>query len=201
MNTWFKGWSIFIFSVAGIVLLLVVGTVFVFMNFRASLIPDEKEEEKVLLQAEQYLQETYPTMKYEISDILYDQGEQYGNFDYAAVVVNTETQTTFKVYENTFTEQMEDDILIQEKAAFIEQVKPKVYSYIHETFGEPKGIAFTPSSDVGGIPTLNIRLNNTKEEISEEMFQSFIEYLQNELTIEHADVHIMYETEIWNMSF
>ncbi|MFF5995079.1 hypothetical protein AAGS61_10010 [Lysinibacillus sp. KU-BSD001] len=201
MNKWFKGWSIFIFSVAGIVLLLVVGTVFVFMNFRASLIPDEKEEEKVLLQAEQYLQETYATMKYEIYHILYDQGEQYGNFDYAAVVVNTETQTTFKVYENTFTEQMEDDILIQEKAAFIEQVKPKVYSYIHETFGEPKGMAFTPSSDVGGIPTLNIRLNNTKEEISEEMFQSFIEYLQNELTIEHADVHIMYETEIWNMSF
>ncbi|MGE7090324.1 hypothetical protein ACQKII_02455 [Lysinibacillus sp. NPDC048646] len=36
--------------------------------------------------------------------------------------------------------------------------------------------------------SLNIELNNKKEEINEEMFQSFIDYLQRELNVEHADV-------------
>lgn len=31
-------------------------------------------------------------MKYEISDVEYDKGEQNDEFDYAAVVLNTETQ-------------------------------------------------------------------------------------------------------------
>ena len=52
-------------------------------------------------------------------------------------------------------------------------------------------------------PTLNISLNNKKEEINEEMFYSFIDYLQNELKIEHTDVNIMYdnETKIWDKEF
>ncbi|MFJ7736346.1 hypothetical protein ACIQ2D_08375 [Lysinibacillus sp. NPDC097287] len=103
------------------------------------------------------------------------------------------------VYENRYTEQIEDDITIQEETKFIEQVRPKVYSYITETFGEPQGMAFTPSYDDEYPPTLNISLNNKNEEVNEEMFQFFIDYLQNELIIKHAAVHIMYdnETETW----
>lgn len=203
MNKWFKAWSIFIFAIAGIVLLLMVGTILFFLAFRAEMTPNKEEEDKVISQAEQYLQEIYPTMKYEIDYVFYDNGGEYGNFDYAAVILNTATQETFMVYENRYTEQMEDDITIQEGAKFIEQVRPKVYSYIIETFGEPQGMAFTPSDAVGGTPTLNIRLNNKKEEVNEEMFQSFIDYLQNELDIEHANVNIMYdnETEKWEKKF
>ena len=116
MNKWLRGWSIFIFSIGGIVILLIFGTVFSLFNYRASLIPDKKEEEKVISQAEHYIQEKYPTMKYEISHVLYDSDDQYPDFEYAAMILNTETQKTFKVYENKNTKQIEDDIIIQGEA-------------------------------------------------------------------------------------
>jgi|GEM_PF-2193130 len=203
MNKWLKVWSIFIFSIGGIVILLLFGIIYLFFSFRASMIPDKKEEEKVMSQAEQYIQEKYPTMKYEISHVLYDSDDQYPDFEYAAMILNTETQKTFKVYENKITKQIEDDITIQEEAKFIEQLRPKVYSYITKTFGEPESISFTPTYHTRGTPTLNILLNNKKEEINEEMFQTFIDYLQHELNVEHANVSFLYnnETEHWNMEF
>ncbi|MDM5251032.1 MULTISPECIES: hypothetical protein [unclassified Lysinibacillus] len=203
MNKWLTGWSIFIFSIGGLVILLIFGTVFSLFNYRASLTQDEKEEEKVISQAEQYIQEKYPTMKYEIPHVLYDSDDQYPDFEYAAMILNTETQKTFKVYENKNTKQIEDDITIQEEAKFIEQLRPEVYSYITKTFGEPESISFTPTYHTRGTPTLNIRLNNKKEEINEEMFQSFIDYLQQELNVEHAYVNFLYdnETEAWSTDF
>lgn len=191
--------GIFLFLVVG----LVAGTFWIVGEFRASSILDEKEEEKVIEQAEKYVQTKYSDMKYEIQYVLYDEGEQYGNFDYAAVILNAETEKSFLVYENSFTEKVEDDISIQEASEFIEQVTPKVHSHINEKFGETQRIAFTPSGDVGGIPTLNIRLNNKKEEINEAMFLSLIDYLQNELNIEHAFVNITpgNKDEIWSTEF
>jgi len=90
MNRVLKGWSIFIFSIGGIVLLLIVGIVLLFHNFRVSLQPDENEEAKVKSQAEQYLLANYPTMKYEISGVEYDSGSQHDRFDYAALILNIE---------------------------------------------------------------------------------------------------------------
>ncbi|MFJ7736347.1 hypothetical protein ACIQ2D_08380 [Lysinibacillus sp. NPDC097287] len=86
MNKRFKAWSIFIFTIGGTVVLLIFGTVLLFFYIRASLIPDEKEEEKVISLVEQYLQEKYPTLKYEFTHVLYDSMEHYGDFDYAAVI-------------------------------------------------------------------------------------------------------------------
>lgn len=144
--------GIFLFLVVG----LVVGSFWLINEFRESSIPDEKEEERIIEQAEQYLQTKYPDMKYEIQRVLYYKGEQHGNFDYAAVILNTETQKSFMVYENRFTKKVEDDISIQEATEFIEEVTPKVKSYLNEKFGETQGIAFTPSSDIGGIPSLKV---------------------------------------------
>ena len=203
MNKWLKGWSIFIFSIGGIVVLLIVGTVFFFMAFRSSLIPDEKEMEKVTEQAEQYLQTKYPEMRYEISDVSYNSEEKSGNYDYAAMILDTETQKSFMVYENRRTGKMEDDITIREEEEFLKQVKSKIDSYINEKFGETKEIALTASGEVGGIPSLNIGLNNKKDELNEEMFLSFIDYLKYELKIEHAYVSIMYDNgnELWDKEF
>jgi len=63
----------------------IFGTVFSIFYFRESLTPDEKEEAKVISQAEQYLPEKYPTMEYEISGVEYDIDSQHDNFDYAAM--------------------------------------------------------------------------------------------------------------------
>ena len=100
-------------------------------------------------------------------------------------------------------EKMEYDISIQEEEVFLKQVKPKIDRYINQKFGETKEISLTASYEVGGIPSLNIGLNNNKEELSEEMFLSFINYLQNELKIEHAYVSIMYDNgkELWDKSY
>ena len=201
MNKWLKGWSIFIFSIGGIAVLLIFGIIFFIMAFRASLIPDEKETEKATEQAEQYLQTNYPEMKYEISGVSYNSEEKSGNYDYAAIILDTETQKSFMVYENRRTGKMEDDITIREEEEFLKQVKPKIDSYINEKFGETKEIALTASYEVGGIPSLNIRLNNKKDELNKEMFLSFIDYLQNELNIEHLSVSIEYDNEFWSKKF
>ena len=203
MNKWLKGWSIFIFSIGGIALLSLLVIIVVVMSFRAALIPDEKEMEKVTEQAEQYLQTNYPEMKYEITGVSYNSEEKSGNYDYAAMILDTETQKTFMVYENRRTEKMEDDIPIQEQEEFLKQVKPKIERYINENLGETKNIALAASDEIGGIPSLTIRLNNKKDELNEEMFLSFIDYLKYELKIEHAYVSILYdnENEIWHKEF
>ena len=203
MNKWLKGWSIFIFSIGGIALLLLLVIIVVFMDLRASLIPDEKEMEKVTEQAEQYLQTNYPEMKYEISGVSYNSEEKSGNYDYAAIILDTETQKSFMVYENRRTGKMEDDIPIREQEEFLKQVKPKIERYINENLGEIDHLALDASDEIGGIHSLTIRLNNKKDELNEEMFLSFIDYLQYELKIEHAYVSILYdnENEIWHKEF
>ena len=202
MNKWLKGWSIFIFSIGGIVLLSLLVIIVVVMSFRAALKPDEKEMEKATEQAVQYLQTNYPEMKYEITDVAFASLDAI-NYDYAAMILDTETQKTFLVYENRRTGKMEDDIPIQEQEEFLKQVKPKIERYINENLGETKNISLAASVEVGGIPPLTIRLNNKKDELNEEMFLTFIDYLQYELKIEHAYVSILYdnENEIWHKEF
>lgn len=203
MNKWLKGWSIFIFSIGGIVILLLLGIIFLFMDLRASLIPDEKEMEKVTEQAEQYLQTKYPEMKYEITDVSYNSEEKSGNYDYAAIVLDTETQKTFMVYENRRTEKMEDDRSIQEQEELLKQVKPEIERYINENLGEIDQLALTASDEIGGTHSLNFSLNNTKDELNEEMFLSFIDYLKYELKLEHVSVSISYDNknEWWHKKF
>ena len=203
MNSLKKGLNKFLVIVSLLLLLLIPLIIFFLMDFRTSLMPDEKEMEKVTEQAEQYLQTKYPEMKYEISDVSYNSEKKSGNYDYAAMILDTETQKTFMVYENRRTGKMEDDIPIQEQEEFLKQVKPKIDSYINEKFGETKEIALTASDEVGGIPSLNIGLNSKKDELKEEMFLSFIDYLQYELNIEHASVSIIYDNgnELWDKEF
>ncbi|GED63760.1 hypothetical protein [Lysinibacillus fusiformis] len=63
MNKWLKAWSIFIFTIGGLLVLLIIRSILLFLHFKATLHPDEYEEAKVLLQA------NYPTMTYEISGV------------------------------------------------------------------------------------------------------------------------------------
>jgi len=202
MNKWLKGWSIFIFSIGGIVVLLLLVIIVAFMDFGAALKPDEKEMEKVTEQAEQYLQTNYPEMKYEITDVAFASIDAI-NYDYAAIILDTETQKTFLVYENRRTGKMEDDIPIREQEEFLKQVKPKIERYINENLGEIDHLALDASDEIGGIHSLTIRLNNKKDELNEEMFLSFVDYLKYELKIEHAYVSILYdnENEIWHKNY
>ncbi|KOS68948.1 hypothetical protein AEA09_10585 [Lysinibacillus contaminans] len=196
-----KGCSIFIFIVTITVLALIIAIPILFSAFNADFRGDltKSEKKKIISQTEQYLYETYPTMKYEIFDFINDNDEFYDNFEYAAMVRNTETKETFVVYENMDKKQIEDT---QEEEKFInEQVKPKVISYVNKTFGEPQSIIVRPPYEVDGQSTIFFHLNNKKEDINEEMLQSFIDYLQDELRVKHANVSILYDNEKWKREF
>ena len=73
----------------------------------------------------------------------------------------------------------------------------------NENLGEINQLAVTPSIEIGGTHSLNIRLNNAKDELNEEMFLSFIDYLKYELKIEHVFVSIIYDNdnELWHKEF
>ncbi len=63
LNKRLKAWSIFFFTIGGLLVLLITRSVLLFLHFKDTLHPDESEEAKVLLQA------NYPTMTYEISGV------------------------------------------------------------------------------------------------------------------------------------
>lgn len=202
MNKSLKGWNIFIFTIVGIALLSLLVLIFTWFGFKAAMTPDEKEMEKTTEQAEQYLQTNYPEMKYEITDVAFASIDAI-NYDYAAIILDTETQKTFLVYENRRTGKMEDDIPIREQEEFLKQIKPKIERYINENLGEIDQLALTASDEIGGTHSLNFSLNNTKDELNEEMFLSFIDYLKYELKIERLSVSIRYDNdnELWNKEF
>lgn len=196
-----KGCSVFIVLVTITVLALLIAIPILFSDFNADFRGEltKNEKKKVISQTEQYLYDTYPTMKYEIYDFINDNDESYDNFEYAAMVRNTETTETFVVYENMDKKQIEDT---QEEGKFInEQVKPKVISYVNKTFGEPQRIIVRPPYEVDGQSTIFLHLNNKKEDVNEEMFQSFIDYLQVELHVKHANVSILYDNQKWIREF
>jgi len=202
MNKWLKVWSIIVFTIVGIALLSLLVLIFTWFGFKAAMTPDEKEMEKITEQAEQYLQTNYPEMKYEITDVAFASIDAI-NYDYAAIILDTETQKTFLVYENRRTGKMEDDIPIREQEEFLKQIKPKIERYINENLGEIDQLALTASDEIGGTHSLNFSLNNTKDELNEEMFLSFIDYLKYELKIERLSVSIRYDNdnELWHKEF
>ncbi|MUK90638.1 hypothetical protein GMD78_19975 [Ornithinibacillus sp. L9] len=72
--------------------------------------PKKAEEEKVIEQAEEYLEGNYEINQYEIYDVLYDNMGNYGAFEYAAKVRELNSGKDFLVYYNEQTNQMEDSL-------------------------------------------------------------------------------------------
>lgn len=126
LNSREKGWSTFILVVSGIVLLIIGAAVLFFIEFRASLEPNEKEMEKATEQAKLYLQKNYPEMQYKITGVSYNSEEKVENYDYAALILDKETQNSFMVYENKRTGKMEDDLSIQREEEALKRLEPEI---------------------------------------------------------------------------
>jgi len=82
---------------------------------------------------------------------------------------------------------MQDSKTEEANEKMVEEMKPKITSYIKEKFGE------VTTSDVGystdtGKTNISFSLPRNKEQGDEERFNEFISFIQNQLGLEHADV-------------
>lgn len=167
--------------------------------------PDKDEEEKVRVQAEEYLEENYKDQDFEIYDVLYDNMGNFGYFEYAALVRNTDTGVEFKVYYNNTTQKVEDDLkLDQEETHLKNKVEPLIKDYIEKNLGD-KGEVDTSYSYDRRIAMINLKLMQGISDQDEQIFEDFISYLKNDLKLEHADVIMYYsdknEEKVWEKEF
>lgn len=94
-------------GITGVSLALISFLLFIFFT---DMNPSKSEENKVIAQAEEYLETEYPDGNYEIYDVLYDNMGNYYYFEYAAKVRNLDNGDDFLVYYNDQSKQMEDSI-------------------------------------------------------------------------------------------
>lgn len=185
--------------------LLLAGAAVLVMTFIIEMTPDKDEEEKVIAQAEEYLQSNFKDGHYEIYDTLYDNMGNYGYFDYAALVRNKDNNQTFKVYFNKETEKMEDSLTVEKQDYYINnEIKPALVPYIQEKFGDTaeSSIHYSISEEK---PAITVRLSKAKEDRDKELFSNLVTYIKEELNLEHAHISMFYTDEdeeyIWNEVF
>lgn len=189
-------------SVFGVLLAAAAALVLIFI---IEMTPDKDEEEKVLVQAEEYLASHYKDGQYEIYDTLYDNMGNYGYFEYAALVRNKDTNQTFKVYYNKDTQKMEDTLTVEKQERYINnEVRPALLPYIHEQFGDTAeaSIQYSISDEKAAI---NVRLSKKKEESDGELFSNLVTYIKDDIKLEHAAVLMFYTDEneeyMWSEEF
>ncbi len=96
-------------KVLSILIAIVVVAIFVIASlWHFNITPNQKKEEEVKIQAEDYLNKHFKGKGYHVYDVLYDNMGNYGYFDYAAQVRNDAGTVDFLVYYNKDTQRMED---------------------------------------------------------------------------------------------
>jgi len=170
----------------GIVVAALIGFAVYFLT---GTLPYKDEEDLVKKQATQYLK-TNPDFKggdYEIYGTVYDNMGNFGIDGYAAKVRNKDTGEEFLVYYNKTIDKMQDTKTEEANEKMVEEIKPKIMSYIKEKFGK------ITTSDVGystdtDKTIISFSLPRKKEQGDEERFNEFITFIQNQVGLQHAEV-------------
>ena len=214
MNKYLK----IILGVLGVILL---GIGLLVVAFVLEMKPDKDEEEKIKIQAEQYLEDKFND-NFEIYDTLYDNMGNFG-FEYAAKVRDKKTNTEFLVYYNDETEQMVDTYIADKWANDLET---EIRSFIKENFGETTDFhVYFTNDNIGqelGIdpvnpksytefdvtPTIRITVPRKKSEDDEKILNEFIAFLKSEDKLQHGSFAMSYIDEKgvilddeWNKDF
>ncbi|GKV63910.1 MULTISPECIES: hypothetical protein [unclassified Sporosarcina] len=174
-------------------LVLAVILIFVII-FWIEMSPNKSEEEKVKMQAEEFLNSNYDG-EYEIYDVLYDNMENFNYFKYAAKVRDKSNGEDFLVYYNDELQKMEDSREADKRYNEIKNnVEPKVKKFIDENINKENvtSVHYLPKRDV----LVNIRLLEDQKENQEKYYNLITEYLKDELGYPNADVNLIYEQEI-----
>lgn len=200
MNKFFKVTLI----VVGVIILAIAILVFSFVQ---GMKPDKEEEEKVKIQAEEYLEDKFND-NFEIYDTLYDNMGNF-NFEYAAKARDKRSNLQFLVYYDEGTEQMVDTYIADKWADDLEnEIRP----YIKENFGEAtdfhvyyddkigKELGIDASNlesykDFNVAPTIRITIPRKKSGEDEELFNEFISFLKSEDKLQQGTVIVGYVAE------
>ncbi|WP_068677348.1 hypothetical protein [Oceanobacillus sp. Castelsardo] len=201
MNKYLK----IILGVLGVILL---GFGLLVVAFLFEMKPDKDEEEKIKLQAEQYLEDKFND-NFEIYDTLYDNMGNF-EFEYAAKVRDKNTSIQFLVYYDDKTKQMVDTYVTEKWEDDLEaEIRPFVKEnfggktdffvfFINEKIGQELDIdPINPGSykDFDVTPTIRISVPRKRSVGDEKLLDEFISFLKSEDKLQHGSVIIEYITE------
>lgn len=187
--------------------MIILGISILVFSFVQDMKPDRDEEQKVKLQAEQYLEDNF-NHNFEVYDALYDNMGNFG-FEYAAKVRDKITKTQFLVYYDDETNQMVDTYIANKWANDLEsEIQPfieenlkettDVHVYFDDKIGSELGIdPVHPSSfkDFDVTPTVRITVPRKKSDGDEGVLNEFISFLKSESKLKHGSVIIEYIAE------
>ncbi|KAA9030640.1 hypothetical protein [Niallia endozanthoxylica] len=198
----------FLKIILGVLSVIVLGVGLLVAIFLAEMKPDKEEEEKVKIQAEQYL-EDYFNDNFEVYDTLYDNMGNFG-FEYAAKVRDKKNDTAFFVYYDEETKQMADTYIADK---WEDDLATELRPYMKENFGEASDFfVFFTNEQIGqelGIdplhpssykefevaPTIRITVPREKNNEDETLLNEFITYLKSEEILQHGSVIMEYIAE------
>ena len=141
--------------ILGVVGVILLGIGLLVVAFVSDMKPDKDEEEKIKIQAKQYLEDKFND-NFEIYDTLFDNMGNFG-FEYAAKVRDKKTNTEFLVYYNDETEQMVDTYIADKWAKDLEN---EIQSFIKENLEETTNVHVYFDDEIGnelGIDPVNPR--------------------------------------------
>jgi len=170
----------------------VVATLVIAALWHFNITPNQKKEEEVKIQAEDYLNEHFKGKGYQVYDVLYDNMGNYGYFDYAAQVRNDAGTVDFLVYYNKNTQRMEDSYTTDKEVKKVnEDINPKLTTYAKKLLGDKMEIS--AEYDHGqGKPIIIMRIHRKPVGSDEHNFYDIVNYLHTYLKVKHADVNLFY---------
>jgi hypothetical protein len=191
----------------GVLGVIILGIGLLVVTFLLEMKPDKDEEEKIKIQAEQYLEDKFND-NFEIYDTLYDNMGNFG-FEYAAKVRDKKDGTEFLVYYNNETEQMVDTYIAEKWAKDLEnEIQPfirenleettAVHVYFDDKIGKELGIdPVNPRSykEFDVTPTIRITVPREKSDGDEKILNEFISFLKHEDKLQHGSVIMEYIAE------
>ena len=188
---------------------IVIGIGLLIVTYVLGMKPDKDKEEQVRIQAEQYLEEHF-NENFEVYDILFDNMDNYFEFEYAAKVREKKTNTKFLVYYDDETNQMVDTYIADK---WKDDIKTEIGPFIKEnlkettdfhvffnnlTIGNELGIdPLNPKSytEFDVAPTIRITVPREKSDEDEKFVNEFISFLQSKGKLQSGSVIIEYIAE------
>jgi hypothetical protein len=180
-----------------------IGLLVIFFLFEMK--PDKDEEEKVRIQAEEYLENKFND-NFEIYDTLYDNMGNF-EFEYAAKVREKNHNTEFLVYFDDEIQQMVDTYITDK---WTDDIEREIRPFIKDHFGEATDFfVFFENDNIGEeldidpvhprsykefniSPTIRITIPRKRNKGDESILNEFISYLKEEDKLKQGTIVIEY---------
>ncbi|WHY79993.1 hypothetical protein QNH20_12975 [Neobacillus sp. WH10] len=192
----------------GVLAVILLGIGLLVVAFVLEMKPDKDEEEKIKIQAEQYLEDKFND-NFEIYDTLYDNMGNF-EFEYAAKVREKKTNTQFLVYYDDETNQMVDTYIADKWA---DDLETEIRPFMKKTFGETTDLfVFFTNEKIGQefsiapinprsykefdvSPTIRISVPRKRSDWDEKNLNELISFLKSEVKLQNGSVIMEYISE------